>query len=1021
MSGFSFSVKAKKTPFQRQKELEEERKRRDEEEAAKVYEDFVKEFGGDGPEPPRPGAGRGRGSGPLPPAAFVRGGTVRPGQPPPDAPPPITGGPAAPPGRKPGGRYIPSFMPPGMAAAMEKADGKGGEPDKGEGKGGSGSDGGGAASKSDEPVFHLPGSSSKGKPRAIDALLANLKREQEEREARKEAGLPPPREERAAGSFFDKGSFDTGDPYTTNLFVGNLAPDVDEQVLMREFGRFGPLGSVKVMWPRDEEQRRRGRNTGFVSFMKRDDAQRAMEALDGVELHDMVLSIGWGKAVPLPSVPCWPPPGGLAAQREGGAAVPPPAAAPGGADPFGRGGPPCGRFGGGRTGARKAEVVGVGPDIDVQIPEDPRQRFVIDAMAFYVMRDGCEFEQVIMEREGSNPEFNFLYDIRCPEHAYYRWRLFSLASGDTLRSWRVDMFQMVENSNRWLPPPMTVGVAPVRQKNTTAAQRGGLAGRGFEDQPLSDLQRDKFEEMLRRLTVERADVCAAMAFALDNAESAGEVVEILSDSLTLSETPIPLKIARLFLASDILHNTSSGVRNASRYRSRLEEALPDVFESLQEAYRGAEGRMAQELLRRYVLKVLRVWRGWFIFSDDYLNGLQATFLRSGGASGATHNSALEAELEALGDDELDTRCRRSGVSRKGGRSAQISRLLAVDAYLHGDSSKQPDAPADAPVKASANPTGSWATVDDDAGGQPAAGASTAPKSKWERLDEEQGQEGRQLGTAPAAAAAPPAAVTPRSKWDAAEDRQQQHAQQQQHGQQAAAPDGTPGVGSSRWTAGAAPPAGDSDSDLEDLEAQLAARRQAAPAAVPPAQAATPQAAPAAAAVPEPASTGDPVLDEERRQRLRQVELVLVQFRERLEDKGLSKAAVDAKVAEQRAKLLAEAEAAAAKAAAGAVPAAAAPLGRSGSAGGSRELDRGSRERERGRDASSGAAGPRSERKRSRSRSRERKRSRSRSRERGDRDRDRRRGSSRDRDRRRSSRSRSPWRRRSRSRSRDRRR
>lgn len=55
-------------------------------------------------------------------------------------------------------------------------------------------------------------------------------REQEEREARKEAGLPPPREERAPGSFFDKGSFDTGDPYTTNLFVGNLAPDVDEQV-----------------------------------------------------------------------------------------------------------------------------------------------------------------------------------------------------------------------------------------------------------------------------------------------------------------------------------------------------------------------------------------------------------------------------------------------------------------------------------------------------------------------------------------------------------------------------------------------------------------------------------------------------------------------------------------------------------------------------------------------------------------------------------------------------------------------
>ena len=48
--------------------------------------------------------------------------------------------------------------------------------------------------------------------------------------------------------------------------------------------------------------------------------------------------------------------------------------------------------------------------------------------------------------------------------------------------------------------------------------------------------------------------------------AASEVVEILSDSLTLSETPIPLKVARLFLVSDILHNTASGIRNASRYR-----------------------------------------------------------------------------------------------------------------------------------------------------------------------------------------------------------------------------------------------------------------------------------------------------------------------------------------------------------------------------------------------------------------------------------------------------------------------
>ena len=52
--------------------------------------------------------------------------------------------------------------------------------------------------------------------------------------------------------------------------------------------------------------------------------------------------------------------------------------------------------------------------------------------------------------------------------------------------------------------------------------------------------------------------------------------------------------------------------------------------------------------------------------------VQATFLR-GPAAGAEENAELAAELEALPDEELETRCRRSGLSKRGGRAAQISR------------------------------------------------------------------------------------------------------------------------------------------------------------------------------------------------------------------------------------------------------------------------------------------------------------------------------------------------------------
>lgn len=51
---------------------------------------------------------------------------------------------------------------------------------------------------------------------------------------------------------------------------------------MRTFGRFGPIASVKIMWPRTEEEHRRQRNCGFVAFMNRADGQAAKDEMQGL-------------------------------------------------------------------------------------------------------------------------------------------------------------------------------------------------------------------------------------------------------------------------------------------------------------------------------------------------------------------------------------------------------------------------------------------------------------------------------------------------------------------------------------------------------------------------------------------------------------------------------------------------------------------------------------------------------------------------------------------------------------------
>lgn len=104
------------------------------------------------------------------------------------------------------------------------------------------------------------------------------------------------------------GSMDNGDPNTTNIYLGNLSPKITEQQLMEIFGRYGPLASIKIMWPRSEEEKQRGRNCGFVAYMSRLDAERALRCLNGRDVMGYEMKLGWGKSVSILTYPIYIPP-----------------------------------------------------------------------------------------------------------------------------------------------------------------------------------------------------------------------------------------------------------------------------------------------------------------------------------------------------------------------------------------------------------------------------------------------------------------------------------------------------------------------------------------------------------------------------------------------------------------------------------------------------------------------------------------------------------------------------------------
>lgn len=55
-------------------------------------------------------------------------------------------------------------------------------------------------------------------------------------------------------------------------------------------------------------------------------------------------------------------------------------------------------------------------------------------------------------------------------------------------------------------------------------------------------ERDKLEEMLRGLTPRRSDVAEAMLFCLTHADAAEEIVECITESLSILKTPLPKKV-----------------------------------------------------------------------------------------------------------------------------------------------------------------------------------------------------------------------------------------------------------------------------------------------------------------------------------------------------------------------------------------------------------------------------------------------------------------------------------------------
>eukprot|EP00347_Sterkiella_histriomuscorum_P020531 403337449 len=454
----------------------------------------------------------------------------------------------------------------------------------------------------------------------------------------------------------------------TNIYVGNLSSEVTEETLAKVFCKFGEIESVKIMLPRNEEDRKKKRNCGFIKFYKYESAFLAKEAMNEHLLDGMSMRINWGKGI-------------NSIIRNNGLLV----------DYQGVVGDQDLEM---QYVENQLNLIIMGHEllqddsileseynyfpqhlqrIHVKIPEDCLTRYQIDKFAKFIAKEGFQFEEEIKYHisKGKNLENQIIKQIILKEDEelsnYYQWRSYSYFNGDSTHSWSQHPFQLYQNGPIWIPPrnksdSMRLNPAQaIKEKMLKQTKHLKSAieqiTHGNDDEEDQEMQNvDDLDEQLKkqkeqqgfiplgesdRLIIEtfianikstKRQICEGMIMAMEYAQNARDIAELLTSAIisqieeTSKELDIKSIFAKIFLISDILHNSSNPQISAAwTYRREFEQRLSNVFDSLNKLWRvKIEGKLSQKQVKKQSMRLLKIWRDNNIYEARVIEGWEAT-------------------------------------------------------------------------------------------------------------------------------------------------------------------------------------------------------------------------------------------------------------------------------------------------------------------------------------------------------------------------------------------------------------
>jgi len=419
---------------------------------------------------------------------------------------------------------------------------------------------------------------------------------------------------------------------SSNLHVGNVPSHITEKDFMNVFSLFGEITSVRFMAGRES-------NHAFCNYRTRQQAEYAMQSLQENQVWGANLKFDWGKKLEneMQLIVNAPPAQNPNIYYSKGKARPylrfPKS------DTF----PPLGH-----------------PRVQVKFPSDSRRRQIIDCLSEHVAMYGMAFENVAISKVNSGQtdhqeDFSFLLAVDSTDHMYYRWRLWSLAMGETLDRWTPEPFQMMQGGPFWIPPPLenrkllnadpstlqNVPAPPPRPMPQFAAQPVPPPPPPRNPFDMLECQRTALFEHLQQINPTRKSVRKVLHYCISNHNHAQEICDILHQSMATKKPNYDRKLARLYLVNDLLFNSQMS-KSGKPFRGFLKQKLEGIFEHLHNLLDNTLEKDQKEF-HTNVVQVLNVWEKNTLYTKPYLDRLRNCFLN--GPKPAANEKAVKKSAQ----------------------------------------------------------------------------------------------------------------------------------------------------------------------------------------------------------------------------------------------------------------------------------------------------------------------------------------------------------------------------------------